>query len=134
VDVHLGRRSRPEHDHEGVRRPRRRRAVRVPGARPWWGTSLSTFDAERGWRQTWVDSTGNYWALHGEPHAEGFSFVVEEVEEGRDVIKRMVFSDVAPDAFLWRWERSQDAGHTWELRWAIDYRRAESAPSLDPGA
>ena len=93
----------------------------------WWGTSLSTFDEERGWRQTWVDSTGNYWALHGEPHAEGFAFTVEEVEDGRNVVKRMVFSDIAPDAFRWRWERSVDAGQTWELRWAIDYRRAGDA-------
>ena len=30
----------------------------------WSGMSLSVFDERYGWRQTWVDSTGNYWALH----------------------------------------------------------------------
>jgi hypothetical protein len=90
----------------------------------WSGLSLSVFDEARGWRQTWVDSTGNYWAFHGDTHPDGFAFTANELEDGREVVKRMVFFDVEPDAFRWRWERSEDAGVTWELRWAIDYRRA----------
>jgi hypothetical protein len=93
----------------------------------WSGMSLSVFDEVHGWRQTWADSTGNYWALEGSPHAEGFSFSVTETEEGERVQKRMVFSDIEPDAFRWRWERSADDGATWEPLWTIDYRRADGA-------
>lgn len=93
----------------------------------WSGMSLSVFDEVHGWRQTWADSTGNYWALEGSPHADGFSFSVTGSEEGVRVEKRMVFSDIEPDAFRWRWERSADDGATWELLWTIDYRRADGA-------
>jgi len=93
----------------------------------WSGMSLSVFDEVHGWRQTWADSTGNYWALEGSPRADGFSFSVTETEEGERVQKRMVFSDIEPDAFRWRWERSADDGATWEPLWTIDYRRADGA-------
>lgn len=89
----------------------------------WSGLSVNVHDERHGWRQTWVDSTGNYWALHGEPHPEGFSFSVDELEDGREVEKRMVFSSIEADRFAWRWERSSDRGTTWEVLWAIDYRR-----------
>jgi hypothetical protein len=39
----------------------------------WSGMSLSVFDERHGWRQTWVDSTGNYWAFRGSLHPEGSS-------------------------------------------------------------
>ena len=90
----------------------------------WSGMSLSVFDEDQGWRQTWVDSTGNYWALHGSPHIEGFSFSVTEEEDGSEVEKRMVFSNVEADTFDWRWERSEDGGETWTKLWSIDYRRS----------
>lgn len=89
----------------------------------WSGMSVNVFDELHGWRQTWVDSTGNYWALQGRSHPEGFAFAVDEVENGRDITKRMVFSDIQADAFRWRWERSEDAGATWSELWVIDYRR-----------
>ncbi|HEX6398854.1 MAG TPA: hypothetical protein VF108_00110, partial [Actinomycetota bacterium] len=89
----------------------------------WSGLSVNVHDDRHGWRQTWVDSNGNYWALHGEPHPEGFAFSVSELEDGREVEKRMVFSAIEEDRFRWRWERSGDAGVTWEVLWAIDYRR-----------
>ena len=90
----------------------------------WSGMSLSVFDEVHGWRQTWVDSTGNYWAFEGSAHPDGLIFAVDEVGDGREVRKRMVFSEIEPDAFRWRWERSADAGATWELLWVINYHRA----------
>ncbi len=95
----------------------------------WSGMSVSVFDERQGWRQTWVDSTGNYWALLGSPQTEGFSFsVTEEEEDGSEVEKRMVFSNVEADAFDWRWERSEDGGETWTKLWFIDYRRSTGGP------
>ena len=90
----------------------------------WSGMSLSSYDERRGWRQTWVDSTGNYWAFEGGPHPEGFAFTTTEVENGLDIDKRMVFFDRESDAFRWRWERSSDGGGAWRSLWTIDYRRA----------
>lgn len=92
----------------------------------WTGLSVNVHHERLGWRQTWVDSTGNYWALHGEEHPQGFAFSVGELEDGREILKRMVFSNIEADRFDWRWERSYDAGASWELLWAIDYRREGS--------
>jgi hypothetical protein len=89
----------------------------------WTGMSVNVHHDRLGWRQTWVDSTGNYWALHGEEHPEGFAFSVGELENGRKVLKRMVFSNIEADRFDWRWERSNDDTSTWELLWKIAYRR-----------
>ena len=89
----------------------------------WSGMSVNVFDELHGWRQTWVDSAGNYWALQGRSHPEGFAFAVDEVENGREITKRMVFSHIQAGSFRWRWERSEDAGATWSALWVIDYRR-----------
>lgn len=92
----------------------------------WSGMSLSVFDEPgRRWRQTWVDSTGNYWAFDEGRAGDDFTFEVNETDEGRDVVKRMVFSDVAYDSFSWRWERSYDSGASWEVLWRIAYRRGD---------
>ncbi|HZB78632.1 MAG TPA: hypothetical protein VE522_02150 [Actinomycetota bacterium] len=88
----------------------------------WSGMSLSVLDERHGRRQTWVDSTGNYWAFRGSLHPEGFSFAVTEDEESRQVEKRMVFSAIEGDSFDWRWERSVDGGETWEPRSTIAER------------
>jgi hypothetical protein len=49
---------------------------------------------------------------------------VTEVEDRREMEKRMVFSGIEADTFDWRWERSVDGGETWEPPWTIDYHRA----------
>jgi hypothetical protein len=96
----------------------------------WSGMSLSVFDERDGrWRQTWVDSTGNYWTFHEGRDGERFTFETTDIEvdhtgRRREVEKRMVFFDIEADAFGWRWERSSDRGRTWEPLWTIDYRRA----------
>jgi hypothetical protein len=97
----------------------------------WFGMSVSVLDARAGrWRQTWVDSTGNYWALEEGRDRDDLTFEVDETEVLEDgsrvgVRKRMVFSDIETDAFHWRWERSYDGGVSWELLWTIEYRRDE---------
>jgi hypothetical protein len=94
----------------------------------WSGMSLSVHRDGAGWRQTWVDSTGNYWAFDGAPLDGGFTFHTVELEDGRPVAKRMVFSGIRTDAFEWRWERSDDGGDTWRELWLIHYEQAASAP------
>jgi len=88
------------------------------------GLSVSVPDRDGdGWRQTWVDSTGNYWHFVGGAQPDGsFLFATPEPVDAEHLFKRMVFSDITADAFQWRWEASAD-GRRWEQRWAIEYRR-----------
>ena len=88
------------------------------------GTSLSVPDRLTGeWRQTWVDSTGSYWAFVGGPQPDGtFMFATPEPVDADHLYKRMVFSEISESGLSWRWEASSD-GIEWQQRWAIAYRR-----------
>jgi hypothetical protein len=94
------------------------------------GRSWSVFDPEhRVWRQTWVDDQGGYIDLVGE-RADGlFAFGRAAPELGDEARQRMVFRDIAGDAFRWTWETSLDGGSSWETSWDIAYRRSGSAAS-----
>ena len=95
---------------------------------PFAGMSVSVFDAEAGWRQTWVDENGSYWHFVGESGDGTFTFATREPVDVEHMYKRMVFSDLEDDRFHWRWESSVD-GAVWTERWAIDYRRAGGSAS-----
>jgi hypothetical protein len=87
------------------------------------GMSVSVFDRADRWRQTWVDSTGNYWHLDGDHLGDGsVVFATPGPVDAEQLFKRMVFSNVAADGFDWRWEASPD-GDAWRERWAIRYER-----------
>jgi hypothetical protein len=88
------------------------------------GLSVSVDDPSTGqWQQTWVDSSGSYWAFVGGPQEDGsFVFATPGPVDADQVYKRMVFSDIRDDAFEWRWEFSPD-GAVWAPRWAIHYDR-----------
>ncbi len=91
------------------------------------GHSVSTWSAQdKVWKQTWVDNQGSYLDLTGEfkdgemrlqRHAVG--------PDGKPRIARMVFSNIKPDSFDWRWESSADDGKTWKLLWPIHYQRKD---------
>jgi Protein of unknown function (DUF1579) len=95
------------------------------GPRPLLGRSLSTYSArEKVWKQTWVDSQGAYLDFTGEfkdgemrlsRHATG--------PAGKPRLARMVFTNIKPDSFDWRWEFSADDGKTWSVAWPIHYQR-----------
>ena len=88
------------------------------------GMSLSTYSARLGrWRQTWVDSEGNYWDFRGGVQGDEFILDTDDVIDGRPVRLRMVFYNIAREELDWRWERSDDDGRTWQLRWHLHYRR-----------
>ncbi|UCG26074.1 MAG: DUF1579 family protein [Chloroflexota bacterium] len=93
-------------------------------AMPFQGVSLSVYDARAElWRQTWVDTESNYWSFVGR-FEDGRMTLATEVEvEGKPVQLRMVFYNIAADELDWNWERSEDGGKSWELRWHIHYRR-----------
>jgi hypothetical protein len=91
---------------------------------PFAGLSLSVVDpVAGGWRQTWVDSTGSYWTFVGGARTDGtVVFGTPERVDAERLYKRMIFSEITPDGFSWRWESSPDR-RTWTQRWAIEYRR-----------
>ncbi len=89
----------------------------------WTGLSVSSHDAHSGdWHQTWVDSNGSYWHFVG-GRVDGDPSFGTPVPVDRDLrYKRMIFSDIGPAGFDWRWESSPD-GEDWEVAWQIRYTR-----------
>ena len=100
------------------------------GEEPFSGLSLSVPDPLTGhWRQTWVDSTGSYWAFVGGLRSDGtFVFGTTDRVDADQLYKRMIFSDIGPHAFAWRWEGSPDR-RSWTQKWAIKYLRRGTAGS-----
>lgn len=98
-----------------------------PGAE-FQGQSLSVYSPALGlWRQTWVDSDGSYWAFTGGPQGERFVFATDDVRDGQPIQLRMVFYNLAADSLDWDWERSDDGGLTWALKWRLHYTRRPAA-------
>jgi hypothetical protein len=93
---------------------------------PWAGHSVSVL-AEGRWRQTWVDDQASYLLFVGGPGGKDGKGLVLEGEpkerDGKPFRMRMVFTDIAPASLLWRWERTDDDGATWQPRMLISYRR-----------
>jgi hypothetical protein len=89
------------------------------------GMSVSVFDEPRDqWRQTWVDDSGNYFALEG-GLVDGVMVLLCESHNGteRDAVYRMRFFDIAPDSLTWTWERSLDGSATFDELWRLEYVR-----------
>ncbi len=76
---------------------------------------------EKRWRQTWSDDSGGYIALTGHFENGEITLVGEPRPNGRTM--RMVYTDITPSHFLWRWEATTD-GTTWRPMMIIDYTRA----------
>lgn len=96
-----------------------------PQAQGLIGHSVSTYHAHAGaWRQTWVDNQGGYFALVGGPEGDDFVLVSRRLSDNVPV-QRMLFTDITPQSFTWRWQSSSDGGATWADSWVIWYRRAE---------
>jgi len=88
----------------------------------WTGRSHSVYvAAQKRWRQTWVDDSGNYIALTGGVQDGEMVLVGEPRPNGR--VMRMVYGAIAGDRFTWRWEASTDGQKTWQPMMVIEYAR-----------
>ena len=89
------------------------------------GMSVSVYrEAVDRWFQTWVDDSGNYFALQGGME-DGEMVLLGELSGPRGRVSlRMRFSDIEDDRFTWRWESSKDDSATWEPLWELAYERA----------
>jgi hypothetical protein len=77
------------------------------------------------WRQNWVDDQGGYFDFVGGPVSGAdhiFVFENKRVAETQQH-QRMIFQDVKPRSFVWRWQGKKQAGDVWADSWVIHYRR-----------
>ena len=91
------------------------------------GRSLSMYNPNKKiWQQTWVDNSGAYLDFTG--GMDGKNMVMQRSvtnKEGKQIIQRMVFTDITKDSFTWNWESSTDNGATWAQNWQIMYTRKQ---------
>ncbi len=93
---------------------------------PLRGLSVSTYNTQLGkWQQTWVDNTGSYLDFVGE-FVDGKMILSRETTlEGKPILQRMVWYNIAEQTLDWNWERSGDGGETWQVVWQIHYQRKQ---------
>lgn len=91
------------------------------------GLSLRLYDPASGlWRIHWASRVDG---LLSEPMIGGFEcgrgeFFNRETLNGREVLVRFVFSDIAAETFRFEQAFSIDDGRTWEPNWVARFRRA----------
>jgi hypothetical protein len=74
-------------------------------------------------RQTWVDNNGSYLDFVGEFRDGKMDLRRRATLDGKPILQRMVWYNIAQDALDWNWERSEDNGATWTVLWQIHYER-----------
>jgi hypothetical protein len=89
------------------------------------GMSLSVYNPRtEQWHQAWTDNQGGYYNFIGQFEGDKRMFVTKTTnQQGKEIIQRMVFRNITPNAFVWDWESSNDGGQTWQLNWQIHYQR-----------
>ena len=91
---------------------------------PFRGLSVSAYQAQADeWRQTWVDNQGGYLDFSGGMVGDKMILTRRAVIDGKAVQQRMVWYNITADSLDWSWERSDDAGQTWQALWQIHYTR-----------
>ena len=89
------------------------------------GHSVSVYNArDKAWKQTWVDNQGSYLDFTG-GFKDGEMILSRHgtSPDGKPRIGRMVYFNIKPDSFDWRFETSFDGGKTWGFAWPIHYQR-----------
>ena len=93
----------------------------LPGL--FYGTTLRAYDPGLdAWHILWNDPLKQYYTRQL-GRAQG-DRIVQVGDLGDGVHLRWSFSDITPDSFRWRGERSMDAGATWQLQADFRARRA----------
>jgi hypothetical protein len=89
------------------------------------GASVSRWDADAEcWRQDYWDNRGYSAIFQGSRSAD--RMILERIPgPGPGPLTRLVWSDIAPAAILWNYER-QNADGSWESTWRIRYARQET--------
>lgn len=73
-----------------------------------------------------MDNGGGYLDFTGEFEGNKRMFIRKGISpQGNSVMQRMIFFDIESNSFTWDWQISKNDGETWQLRWRINYQRAE---------
>lgn len=98
----------------------------LPGV--FYGTTLRVYDsALDAWHIIWSDPLRPYYARQ-----VGRANGPDIVQVGKDddgTLTRWSFSDIMPDSFVWRGERSPDDGASWRLQAEFLARRSAASKS-----
>ena len=81
------------------------------------------------WRQVWVDNQNGFFDLVGGPVTGSDHIFVFENKRPVETMpyQRMIWQDVKPHSFTWRWQRKAKADDAWADSWVIRYRRKGAA-------
>lgn len=91
------------------------------------GMSVSVYNQRLDkWQQTWVDNQSSYLDFVGE-FKDGKMILARQAttRNGKEIIQRMVWHNIAKDRLDWNWEASEDGGKTWKVNWQIHYTRKQ---------
>ena len=101
--------------------------IELPGC-AYRAVTLRAFDPSTGtWSIWWLDARHPH---RLDPPVVGkFSngvgtFYANDVLNGRTIMVRFLWSDIAENSARWQQAFSEDAGNTWETNWVMDFRRA----------
>jgi hypothetical protein len=90
------------------------------------GHSVSTYrPGISKWRQVWVDNQGGFFDLVGGPVTGSdhiFVFENKRLSETQPE-QRMIFQEVKPDSFTWRWQSRAKSADAWADSWVILYKK-----------
>lgn len=94
------------------------------------GQSWSVYNPKlKRWQQTWVDNNGAYIAMNSGVANGNLAIQTIRNAATPNSASRMVFTNVKPDSFTWRWEATKDGGKTWKLSWRLEYKRKKQSES-----
>ena len=86
------------------------------------GQSVSVFNEQRQlWMQTWVDDQNSYLLFVGRREPDRM-ILMGRRPDGTPNGMRMVWDEIAADAFSWDYQKRSDDG-SWSSQWKIAYRR-----------
>ena len=88
------------------------------------GKSFNIFDAKSGsWRQSWVSDKGTLLEFTGELKNGTMVYLAPDKEQGKSVLRRMIFTPIDAQTVRQVGEDSFDAGKTWAPSYDLLYHR-----------
>ncbi len=100
-----------------------------PGHEGFEGVSLRLFNpATERWSIYWMDTSGELQPLVVGRFVDGVGeFFGDDQHQGKPVLVRFRWSDIAADSARWEQAFSTDRGETWETNWIMTLTRRQGA-------
>ncbi len=96
------------------------------------GESVSIYQPKLGlWRQTWVDNQGGYIPLTGGVQNDGSFLLTTTRLNDKQRQTRMIFENIKPGSFTWRWQSSGRRRQDMERRVGNHVHAQEGVAGVD---